>query len=107
MAENVSVINPILKEKIENYGYDKNKNLTTEGEIMVTITLHEYRDLVQKNATREADIEKANSDKYKRNAENQQLREEVDRLKAIIKEMEFADYERRRASGNCVADAEE
>ena len=107
MAENVSVINPILKEKLDSYGYDTNKNLTAEGEIMVTITLNEYRELVQKNATREADINKANSDKYSREAENRQLKEEVDKLKSIIKEMEFAEYERRKASGNCVADVED
>jgi hypothetical protein len=49
-----------------------------ENEIMVTITLNEYRKLVTISATAEQKIEDANADKYKREQEIKALREQLE-----------------------------
>lgn len=63
----------ILEKKMESYLYD-NKNFIAESELMVTITLDEYRDLVAMNA--------------RIFYENQRLKEELETLKAKIKPIE-------------------
>lgn len=50
------------------------KDFKAENELMVTITLNEYRDLIKKNATAENRIAEAEKDKYRRNEENEKLK---------------------------------
>ena len=85
--ENTTTMNAVLEKKLDGW-HSNDQNFVAPQEITVTITLCEYRELVEKNATRKADIDKANSDKYERDTENKQLREEVARLKAEIYEMQ-------------------
>lgn len=85
--ENTTTMNTVLEEKMD--AYSKNlDNFTAPQELTVTITLNEYRKLVSANATASSDIEKANKDKYTRDMENKNLKEEVSALKAKIYEMQ-------------------
>ena len=74
-------VDVVLTKKLDGYRTDNMNNYTAPGEITVTITLNEYRDLVEKNATASADISKANSDKYKLQNEITALKKEADDLR--------------------------
>lgn len=77
--ENINITEVILDKKIESYKFD-NRNFQASGEITVTITLDEYRDLVTKVATSQHDIDKANNDKWQREKEIAELRKEKEDL---------------------------
>lgn len=65
--------------------YSLNQNdFVLDNEITVTITLHEYRELVENNATSKARIEDANSEKWKCYRENEELKKQVAELKDRI-----------------------
>lgn len=87
--ENMTVKDVILDKKMESYGFDR-KDFLADGELTVTITLQEYRKLVSENATAQTRIDKAEDDKYKRNAENEALKEENSKLKAELYELKKA-----------------
>ena len=87
MAESVNVTSVILDKKMEHYNW-VGKDYVAENEITVTITLAEYRALIASDATKQYDIAKANEDKYKRDAENKMLKEEVEALRARIYELQ-------------------
>ena len=84
--ENTSTINAVLEKKLDSY-YSDIKDFVAPQEITVTITLREYRDLVEKNAVSKDAIDKANKDKFEREAEIKALRDEVAALKAEIYEL--------------------
>lgn len=83
--ENISVKDVVLEKKMNDYSHNHN-NFAAPSEIMVTITLNEYRNLVEQAATRKIAIDAAEHDKYTRNQENEQLRKEVAALKAELYE---------------------
>ena len=87
MAESVNVTSTILDKKMEMYRWD-DKNYVAEGELTITITLAEYRELIASHATKQQAIETANEDKYKRENENKMLREEVEILRAKVYELQ-------------------
>ena len=92
--ENTVVNNVVLDKKLAEYNGDNNlKNFVAPQEITVTITIAEYRDLVQKAATAKADIDKAEADKYTRDSENRKLKEEVAELKAKLYELQNEKHE--------------
>lgn len=78
--ESANVTSAILDKKMEKYAWEA-KDYVAEGELTITITLAEYRDLISAVATKHQDIQKANEDKYKRDAENAALKEEVATLR--------------------------
>ena len=80
------VKNVVLEKKLENY-YFEEKNFSAPGELMITITLKEYRELVQKVATSDERIKVADNDKYERNKENEVLKKEVEELKSKLYEL--------------------
>lgn len=87
--ENTVINNVVLDRKLDGYGADsKLQNFVAPQEITVTITLSEYRELVSKVATRDADINEANTAKWKREDENKKLKEEVAELKAKLYELQ-------------------
>lgn len=88
MTESTNVRSAILDAKMDKYSWEE-KNYVAEGELTVTITLSEYRRLISEIATKEYDIKKANEDKYKRDAENQALRNEVERLTKLFHTMQL------------------
>lgn len=84
-------MNNIAEEKMSSYSDAKTNNFVVENELTVTITLNEYRKLVESNATKKNDIDKANNDKYNREqtiqqveAENRKLKEEMHDLRKTI-----------------------
>ena len=93
MAESVNVTSAILDKKMEHYRWDA-KDYVAENEITITITLAEYRALIASDATKQYDIAKANEDKYKRESENQMLKEEVDSLRARLYELQVLHSEK-------------
>lgn len=84
--ENTVVKDVILDKKIDKYDY-KSEDFLASGELTVTITLSEYRKLVKDCATAQARIDKAESDRYERNSENEKLKEENNKLKAELYEV--------------------
>lgn len=59
--ENVSVKDVVLEKKMNDYSHNGN-NFVAAQEITVTITLAEYRDLIEKAATRKTAIDAAEQD---------------------------------------------
>ena len=84
--ENITTKDVILDKKMDGYSFEK-RDFVASGEITVTITLGEYRRLIADNATAQQRIDKANEDKYKRDAENDALKEENSKLKAELYEL--------------------
>lgn len=87
--DNTVIKDVLLDKKLDRYGFENNDFLAS-GELTVTITLSEYRKLVKDCATAQARIDKAESDRYDRNRENERLTEENSRLKAELYEMQKA-----------------
>ena len=83
--DNVKIENLILEKKMDGYGTN-NKNFVAPGELTVTITVEEYRELVSSDATRKQQIDEANADKYERNQQIAKLTKEVEELKAELYE---------------------
>lgn len=79
--DSVNICETILDKKLDGYGTNL-ENFTASGELMVSITLSEYRKLVANDATRAADIKNAEKDKYERNEENKNLKAQLAELKA-------------------------
>ena len=96
--ENTTIKDVILDKKMDGYSFNK-ENFLASGELTVTITLGEYRSLVEKCATAQKRIDDANDDKYKRNSENEALRKENADLKAEL-------YELHKVQGDVVAEEE-
>lgn len=68
----------------EMIGYCENKHdYIGQDEITVTITLAEYRDLVEKNAARQQEINKINDKVNEKDREIQRLKEKIERMLAL------------------------
>ena len=87
--DNTVIKDVLLDKKLDRYGFDNNDFLAA-GELTVTITLSEYRKLVKDCATAQTRIDKAESDRYERNSENEALKKENAELKAELYEMKKA-----------------
>jgi hypothetical protein len=72
--------NRVIKMKTDEYGTNPD-NFAIERELMVTITLNEYRKLVEIKATKDALVKQAETDKWAREQENKALKEENAKLK--------------------------
>ena len=70
----------VIKMKTDEYSSNKD-NLEIDGELTVTITLNEYRNLVSISATKDLLVKQAESDKYTREQENRALKEQNEKLK--------------------------
>ena len=71
----------IMEKKIGEYGKNFHDFVGAQ-ELTVTITLSEYRELLTKVANAQANIDKANADKYRRDEENKAQKEANEKLKA-------------------------
>ena len=79
--DNSRIESTLIDKKLNTYADGTERNFILTSEITVTITLAEYRTLVQNDATRKQSIDKANEDKYSREQQNKTLAEENARLK--------------------------
>ena len=59
-------------------------NFVATGEITVTITLSEYRNLIKEKATKDAEIQELRSSKYSANEQIKAAKEEIAELKEQI-----------------------
>lgn len=85
--ENTVMKDVVLDKKLSDFN-PNTRNFVAASEITVTITLGEYRELVEKCATRQMAIDEATKDRYTRNQENERLRKEVEALKAELYELQ-------------------
>ena len=70
----------VIKMKTDEYSSNKD-NFEIDGELTVTITLNEYRNLVSVSATKDLLVKQAESHKYTREQENRALKEQNEKLK--------------------------
>ena len=82
--DNENIVKGLVDKKIDNYYNASKYDFALDGEIVVTITLAEYRALVKDVATKEHDIRKANESKYERDCRNKALESENAELKQKI-----------------------
>lgn len=80
--------NTVIDKKLD-YSF-KPEDFAIEGELTVTITLREYRELLKNDATRKEQIDKAESKAYQNRCENATLKEENTRLKSELYELKKA-----------------
>lgn len=66
----------------DNYVYTEANDVISVDELTVTITLNEYRKLVTDQATMNAQIDKAEENKWARESENDRLKQENEQMKA-------------------------
>lgn len=83
--DNANTCDIVLEKKLDDYSANK-KDFLAAQELTVTITLREYRDLVTNCATREADISKANNEKWKYQSECEELKKKISELKEKLYE---------------------
>lgn len=79
--DNENIVKGLVGKKIDDYYNASKCDFALDGEIVVTITLSEYRTLIKEAATKEYDIKKANQDKYERDCRNKALESENAELK--------------------------
>ena len=65
-----------LEKEIEGWGVER-EDFVVDKEITVTITLHEYRDLVKLKAIKDFEIEKIKSKNYSLEEENKKLKQRI------------------------------
>ena len=94
MNENNTITSDlVLDKKLGDYFTSRLNDFKADKEIMVTITLHEYRELIEEKATNKADIDKANKDAYEREQHIKELSSEVASLKDRIYELTYGKRE--------------
>lgn len=87
--ESISEETQVLAKKISGWDSPEDNFIVT-GEITVTITLSEYRDLIKEKATKETEIQELRNSKYAANeqfkaakAEIAELKEQIVKLKSL------------------------
>ncbi len=87
--ESISEEVQVLSKKMDKWDSPED-NFVATGEITVTITLSEYRDLIKEKATKGTEIQELRNSKYAANeqlkaakAEITELKEQIVRLKSL------------------------
>lgn len=81
--ESISEETQVLTKKISGWGSPED-NFVATGEITVTITLSEYRNLIKEKATKDAEIQELRSSEYAANEQIKAAKEEIAELKEQI-----------------------
>lgn len=79
----------ITEKKMDDYRNGDLNNFAGENELLVTITLNEYRELVSEVAKKKADIDEERTAKWKAQNENTELKKEVEMLHKKIQDLLF------------------
>ena len=74
----------LLITKLDDYSTQNKNNYVASGEITVTITLNEYRKLVEENAVADDTISKIRLEKYDL---EKQLKEATDKVKELTEQI--------------------
>lgn len=81
--ESISEETQVLAKKINGWGSPED-NFVATGEITVTITLSEYRNLIKEKATKDAEIQELRNSKYSADEQTKAAKEEIAELKEQI-----------------------
>lgn len=92
MDNNIKIMDALLDHKISHYKSDDN-DFVADKELTVTITLNEYRQLISAKATKEHDLDKIRSEKWK-------VQEELNEAKAKIERLYAQLYEKQEEPAN-------
>lgn len=87
MDNNIKTIDTLLDHKLSRYGSNDNDFVAVK-ELTVTITLNEYRQLISAKATKEQDIDKIRSEKWKVQEELNEANKKIERLCTQLYEKE-------------------
>jgi len=78
-----------FKKKVDTDGYGNDisrYDFMAEAELMVTITLSEYRALIKEVSLKKHDLEEASNEKYEKRHENEKLKEQIEVLKTQLQD---------------------
>lgn len=81
MDESLKIAEKMLGEKLEHPSNYNNNNFKAPAELMVEITLNEYRSLVETSAKTSAKVDEANNKRWATEGDNNKLKEENASLK--------------------------
>ena len=76
-----------MADEVEEKAYLQDKNYWVKNEIMVTITLAEYRGLVEFNAKYESELSEVKNDVYRAKRQFKELEERYDKLRDRYREL--------------------
>lgn len=80
MTETIKTTQHFYTKDFNNYSNSEN-NFVANQELTVTITLNEYRKLIESDTKAQQKISEANNDRYTREDENRKLKLEITDLK--------------------------
>lgn len=81
--ESISEETQVLAKKINGWDSPED-NFVATGEITVTITLSEYRNLIKEKATKDAEIQELRNSKYSADEQTKAAKAEIAELKEQI-----------------------
>jgi hypothetical protein len=84
------VVDKLIGRKLDTY-YSQSEDFVILHELTVTITLHEYRDLIKSKASKDTEIQTLNIEKAKLREELETYKTENDLLTRKIMRMEQPD----------------
>lgn len=89
--DNQNKVEMILTKKMDDYNTKMN-DFVANGEITVTITLSEYRELVESKAKKQYEIDKANSEKWEAKHKAEAMEAELNDLRKKASELQIQLY---------------
>ena len=87
MSETIKTTEHYYTKEFNSYNNSEN-NFVANQELTITITLNEYRKLIQEVARKEADIEEAKREKWKAQNVKSDLEKEIETLKDKIYQLQ-------------------
>ena len=87
MSETIKTTEHYYTKEFNSYNNSEN-NFVANQELTITITLNEYRKLIQEVAKKEADIEEAKRGKWKAQNDKSDLEKEIEILKDKIYQLQ-------------------
>lgn len=92
MSETIKTTEHYYTKEFNNYNNTED-NFVANQELTITITLNEYRKLIETSATKDTKIEEARSSRWKAERERDEAKKEIAELKNKIYELQNPDEE--------------